>query len=613
MLSPKDEIKNKLDIVKVIGQYVKLQKVGSSYRGLCPFHNDKNPSFYVSPSLQMWHCFGCGAGGDIFTFIMKIENVDFPTALRMLAEKAGVKLKPGNPRLYSQKQKLIQINQAAVQFFERNLWQNKEVLNYLRKRGLNEETIREFHLGWGEDEWRSLSNFLAKKGFRPQDIVASGLAISKKEPEEIKSNDQGTGYRIGISDIYDRFRARIMFPVEDIMGRVCGFTGRIFTEGKPLKTIRNTEEVGKYVNTPQTLVFDKSQLLFGLSRSKKYLHSQGSTIIVEGQMDFLAAWQAGVKNIVATSGTALTATHLNLLKRYNNTLILGFDMDEAGKKATERTIDLALNQEMEVKVLLLPQGKDMADYLSYPENRATIKALIQKAEPIMDFYFQQAQSQGDKNTIQGKKKIASYFLPRIKRLANALDRSFWIEKLARYIDLPSQSLEDELNKIKLGFRKGEKEESSDFIKTASPLSRMEVIADRILALLIKFPSCHKLVSGYQSYFPPSQRKILQVIETIYPGSLEGKALDKMSLEEEVRNQIKQLILRGDYEMEMLKQSKVSGEEELKKELKMLEKEAIKNDLDKIGKEIKKAEENNEEEKVKELMKKFNQLSKHLIS
>jgi len=613
MLSPKDEIKNKLDIVEVIGQYVKLQKAGSSYKGLCPFHNDKNPSFYVSPSRQIWHCFGCGAGGDIFTFIMKIENVDFPTALRMLAEKAGVKLKPENPRLRSQKQKLIQINQAAAQFFERNLWQNKEVLAYLNKRGLKEETIKEFHLGWAEDEWRSLSNFLVEKGFRPQDIVASGLAISKKEPAGINTNIQNREYKIQPSDIYDRFRGRIMFPIEDITGRLCGFTGRIFAKGKSLKTIRNIEEVGKYVNTPQTLVFDKSQLLFGLSQSKKYLRSEGSTVIVEGQMDFLAAWQAKVKNIIATSGTALTAAHLHLLKRYNHTLILGFDMDKAGRKATERTIDLALSQEMEVKILLLPQGKDIADYLLHPENRAKIENLVQKAEPIMNFYFQEAKAQGDKKTIQGKKKIASYFLPRIKKLTNALERSFWVEKLARYLELPSQSLEDELNKINLDFRKEKKDLNDNFLKTSSPLSRIDIIADRILAFLIKFPSWRKLVSTYKSYFPSSRRKILQVIEAAPQSSLERKDLQKMNLDEELRNQINQLALRADYETEILEQYKVSLEEELKNELKILEEEAVKKDLDKIGKEIKEAEENNEKEKVKELMKQFSQLSKHLIN
>ncbi len=612
MLSPKDEIKNKLNIVEVIGQYVKLQKVGSNYRGLCPFHNDKNPSFYVSPSRQIWHCFGCGAGGDIFTFIMKIENVDFPTALKILAEKAGVKLKPENPQRRSQKQKLFQINQIAARFFKKNLWDNKEALAYLQKRGLKESVIRNFNLGWAEDEWRSLSAFLIKEGFQPQDIVASGLAISKKEPREINKETQIRSPQLQSADIYDRFRRRIMFPVEDSVGRLCGFTGRIFTGSKALKTIKDVTKVGKYVNSPQTLVFDKSQLLFGLSRSKKYLYSRGSTIIVEGQMDFLAAWQANIKNIVATSGTALTSTHLSLLKRYNNTLILGFDMDEAGKQATEKGIDLALGQEMEVKVLLLPQGKDLADYLLEPKNQVRVQSLIEEAIPIMDFYFQRAQEQGDRNAIQGKKKIASYFLPRIKKLKNALERAFWVEKLAHYLDISSQSLEDELNRIHIDSHPSEVALTDSFLESSSS-SRIDILADRILAFLIKFPKWRKLIIPYKEYFSSFQKKVLQTIESLPSSELQLKESVKMKLDEQLIDKINQLALQADYEIDMLAQQGIAPKEEFENELKMFEQEAVRKQLDKIEKEIQEKEKSNEKEKVEELMKKFNQLSKHLIS
>jgi DNA primase len=363
MFSSSEEIKNKLDIKEVIGQYLKLQKAGANYRALCPFHKEKTPSFFISPSRQIWHCFGCNSGGDIFSFIMKIENIEFKEALKLLAQKAGVELTYENPQIRSQKQILIDINKEASKFFEENLWKNKDVINYLVKRGLNQETIKEFHLGWAADEWQSVSNFLIKKGFKSKDIIDSGLAVAKN------------------TEIYDRFRSRIMFPIEDYSEGIVGFTGRIFQGINPLKTIKDIEKIGKYINSPQTLIFDKSKILYGLSKSKNYLRSQESTLLVEGQMDFLAAWQSGIKNIVATSGIALTAYQLKILKRYNNTLVLGFDMDEAGEKASERSIELALSKEFNVKILRLPEGKDLADYFINKANKENIKDLITNLRP----------------------------------------------------------------------------------------------------------------------------------------------------------------------------------------------------------------------------------------
>jgi len=612
MLSQKDEIKNKLDIKEVIGQYVKLQKAGSSYKGLCPFHNDKTPSFFVSPSRQIWHCFGCGAGGDIFTFIMKIENVDFPTALRILAEKAGVKLRFENPQRRSEKEKLIQINESASQFFEENLWQNQEVLEYLQKRGLEEETIKLFHLGWAPDDWRSLLNFLTKKGYQAADIIAAGLAINKEEPTEISNRTQNR--KCKVENCYDRFRSRIMFPINDAVGHHCGFTGRVFKGKDPLKTIRDIEQVGKYVNTPQSLIFDKSTLLYGLFQSKKYLHEEGCTLLVEGQMDFLAAWQAGIKNVAATSGTALTDSHLNLLKRYNQNLILGFDMDEAGEKAAERSISLALTKDMEVKILQLPQEKDLADYLLKKENQEKLKKLIKQAEPVMEFYFSRAKEQGDKNTIKGKKSIASYFLPRIKKLASALERSFWIEKIAHYLELPARILEDELNNLKIENSRQIDENDSLKIIAPSLQSRIDILVEKILALLVRHPSLKELALSYESYFPAPQKKIFQIIQSTHDDNAFLKEnITKLDIDESLIDQINQLALRGDYETEMLEQYQVSIEDELKNGLEELKTEAIKRKLRKLGSDITEAEKNMDKGKIKDLMKEFNQLSKKLIS
>ncbi len=599
MFSSSEEIKNKLDVKEVIGQYVKLQKAGANYRALCPFHKEKTPSFFVSPSRQIWHCFGCGEGGDIFSFIMKIENIEFKEALKILAQKAGVKLAYENPQVRSQKQRLIDINKEAVIFFEENLWKKKEVVDYLMKRGFKRETIKEFHLGWASDEWQSLSAFLMKKEFKPKDIVASGLAISKN------------------TEIYDRFRSRIMFPIEDYSQNVVGFTGRIFQGKTPLKTIRNIEKIGKYINSPQTLIFDKSKILYGLSKSKNYLRSQESTLLVEGQTDFLMGWQAGIKNIVATSGIALTPYQLKILKRYNNTLVLGFDMDEAGEKAAERSIELALSKEFNVKILRLSQGKDLADYLINKENKESIKDLINQAEAIMDFYFTRAQNAGDKTNIDGKKAIASYFLPKIKKLINVLDRSFWINKLSRFINISEQVLEDELNRLSKEVDKENIIDENEFLyqfPTSQLQSRIDGIAERIISFLIKTPSLKKEASEYEEYFPENFQKIFEVIKNISSEKdLSTENLKKVNLPENLINQINQLALRADYEIELLERFQVSLDGEFKKELKELKREYTKKKLEEIEKEIQIVEKNKDIKALKNLMTKFNKLSKGLLN
>ena len=621
MLSPVEEIKNKLDIVEVIGQYLKLEKTGANYRALCPFHKEKTPSFFVSPSRQIWHCFGCNAGGDIFTFVMRIENIEFKETLEMLAKKAGVRLRHESPQARSHKQRLIDINKQAVVFFENNLWQNKEVIDYLHQRGLKDETIKEFHLGWALDDWRGLSSFLIKKGFQPEEIVASGLAISKKNPTNINQN---TGHKIQSADIYDRFRSRIMFPIDNSVQQTVGFTGRIFQGKNVLKTIKDIEAIGRYVNSPQTLIFDKGMILYGLSKSKPHLYSQEETLLVEGQMDFLAVWQSGIKNVVAGSGTALTPNQLKILKRYNSTLILGFDMDEAGELAAERTIELALDKEFNIKILRLIEGKDLADFIDMKEKDKTekgitIKELIKKAKPIMDFYFERAQKLGDKDNIQGKKAIASYFLPKIQKLNNVIEKSFWLNKLSRFLNIPEQALREELEKLsknKATINRGvidENESLYEFPITES-LLRIEIIAERIISFLIKSPQLKKNALDYEEYFPHNFKEIFKVIKNISSAEeIDRHNLIKLNLGEEIKEKINQLGLRADYETELLERFNVSLKDELEKELKELKKESIKRQMSEIESEIRNAEKDNDKKLLEGLMKKFNQLSKQLLN
>ena len=610
-----EEIRNKIDIVDFIGQYVKLQKAGANYKALCPFHKEKTPSFFVSPSRQIFHCFGCGAGGDVITFLMKIENLEFKDAVKILAEKAGVKITYDKPEVQELKNKLLEINKKAAEFYHQQLLSNKEALDYLKKRGIKDETIEAFKLGFAPDDWRSLTNYLVKNGFSPKDIVSTGLAISKIDIPEEKIDK----IQLKENDIYDRFRSRIMFPIEDITGNIIAFTGRIFQGKNPLKTIKDIEAVGKYVNSPQTIVFDKSKVLYGLSKTKNFLHTLGSTLLVEGQMDFLMGYQSGIKNIVATSGTSLTSYHLTILKKYNNVLILGFDMDEAGMHAKERGIELALNKEFDVKILQLPQGKDLADYLLEKPNETDAQKLIQSALPIMDFYFERVKTMGQPNTLEGKKAIISYFLPKVKKLGNAVDKAFWLEKLSQYVNIDINVLEDEINKIpeEQNIIIDENEPVNTYIPSEQLVSvvnenRLETMAERILALALKDFTVREELQKYQEYFPENSKTILMLfIRANDLDDLKEENLKKNNISSEIIDKINLLFLRADYEEEMLNRFNIKIPEEIEKQLVMLKNESIKEALKNLESQIKEAEKSNNKELMKDLLSQFNNLSKQL--
>ena len=612
MLNEIEEIKNKLDIVEVIGQYVKLQKAGANYKALCPFHKEKTPSFIVSPARQIWHCFGCSTGGDIFAFIMKVENVDFGEALKILARKAGVTLKFEDPVLRSRKQKLINICEVASSFFQDNLKKNKEAVDYLHRRGVGGETIKEFQLGFAPDEWRMLVTFLLNKGFQLNDIIDSGLAIHREDLSEI--NQQMTNRKLLVNNCYDRFRSRIMFPINDSSGNLVGFSGRIFQGKLPLKTIKNIEETGKYVNSPQTLIFDKSKILYGFYRAREYFHKQHSALIVEGQMDLLASWQANIRNVVATLGTALTSYHFALLKKYISELILSLDTDEAGQKAMERIIEPALANGFEVKVLILPEGKDLADYLLNPVNKSNLADLINKAKPIMEFYFDRALQLGDKDTLDGKKAIVSYFLPKIKKLNNALDKAFWLEKLSQYLAIERQFLEDELNKVSPEGFNQVVDNNEPVVLQIPTASRIDLLAERLAAFWVKNPELQELYLPYYKYFPKEYTDICQLLMKIEKAeSLEPNQLKLAGFDDNLISKINQLFLRAEYEMGNLESYGVDLVEEIKEGLKNLKKEVIKKEMAEIELMMKSAEENHNTSKIQELMVKFKELSQELIS
>ncbi len=444
------KIKDRLDIVEVISPYVKLQKAGINYKGRCPFHNEKTPSFFVTPERQIWHCFGCAKGGDMFEFIKEIEGVEFPEALKMLAAKAGVELPAYRPSAAEYgakdtKTKLYEICELATKFFEKQFQSTtgKKALAYLTDRGLTAATIKEFRLGFAPNDWEALSQFLQLRGYTETEIVEAGMAIRRDE-----SKGRGKG-------IYDRFRSRIMFPIFDISGQTVGFTGRVFEVPKtgqelvgdnPIDSDQVT--VAKYINTPGTLIYDKSRILYGLSKAKLEIKRADRCILVEGNMDALMSYQAGVQNVVATSGTALTPHHLRLLQRYTKNLGFCFDSDQAGAAATKRGIGLALAGQFNIRVLELTdrECKDPADYVQ--KHGAGWIDAVSAAKPVIDYYFDRARKGYNPTSAESKKSIITAVAPFIKRLASEAEYAHWIGQLALLLEMPPQSVNADIVSFK---------------------------------------------------------------------------------------------------------------------------------------------------------------------
>ncbi|MBI5913330.1 DNA primase [Candidatus Azambacteria bacterium] len=422
---PSEEIKSRLDVHEVLSGYIRLQKAGANWRALCPFHNEKTPSFHVSSARQIWHCFGCGEGGDIFKFVMKMEGVEFVDALRILAKKAGVTLRAQDPKLASERTQLLEICTAAARYFQNNFESEAgaEARTYLAKRGMTEETMREFRIGYALDSWDGLYQFLTLKGYKSDMIEKAGLAIVSEKS--------------GKKRYYDRFRGRIMFPIADQNGDVIAFTGRY---------IKEREGEGKYVNSPQTILYNKSTVLYGLDKAKMDIRKAETAVLVEGQMDMIMAYQDGVKNIVAVSGTAFTPYQLATLKRYASKLCILFDADPAGDAATRKSIALAWDQGFAVSVAKVPGEKDPADFvIDHPKKLAEE---IARAVSVMDYYFDSVFSKYDPKKVEDKKIIAATLLPQIKKLQSKVETHHWLEQLSLRLGTKVEYLEEEMKRIK---------------------------------------------------------------------------------------------------------------------------------------------------------------------
>lgn len=505
-------VRERSNIVDVISDYVALKKKGKLFWGLCPFHQEKTPSFKVDPASQLFHCFGCGEGGNVFTFIMKVEHLEFPEAVESLADRIGFKLsyEAQSGAAQSKKARLLEANRLAVQYYRFILLKTTEGARgrfYLKKRGLNADTINKYALGLAPQAWSGLGNYLAKKGFSKEELLEAGLIIK------------------GSKGYYDRFRGRLMFPIADIRGRTIAFGGRVLSTGEP-----------KYLNSPETPVYHKSATLYGLDIAKADIVKQEAAIVVEGYTDVLALAQAGVQNVVATLGTAFTEEHVELLKRFAERVVLIFDADAAGIKAAEsagsymsqfklpRAEDARRFEEasskVDVRVVVLPGGKDPAEYI-LSEGINSFKGLIEKAEPFFDFYLTREIDKYNIIEVRQKEQAALAAFKLISTLHPASQKEY-ISKIAQKLGSDEEALTVKYNAM---YKKSAplKVESR-----ATNLNPQEKVERSFVHLALKYPGIRKKIPAEvdEGYF--ASRAYAQLF-TVLKGMGEGK-FDARTLE-----------------------------------------------------------------------------------
>jgi DNA primase len=488
MNSPVEEIKRKIGIEEVVGSYIELKQAGKTLKALCPFHSEKTPSFSVSPERQSFYCFGCNRGGDIFTFVEEFEGVDFKGALKILAERAGVDLrqykgtsvdkdtKEKQDRLYS-------LLDTAKDIYRKAFLANNEAQKYLQKRGINEEISKRFEIGLAPNSWSYIFDELIALKFKEEEIMKAGLIVEKKEG----------GY-------YDRFRNRVMFPIADSTGRIVAFSGR---------TLDSDKKTAKYINSPETELFKKRDNLYGIDKAKLSIRKLGFSILVEGQMDLVLNHQAGFRNTVATSGTALRGrddegsggiSNLELIKRISKNIVIAFDSDEAGSLATIRNAQLALSLGMDVKVAVLPQGDDPADVIV--RNVSEWKKIIKESVDAVEFHLNSIQKKAkDKKALL--KAVQLELFQTINSIPSKVDQEHYLTIVSEIVGISTESLSDEFSFFKSNPKKQDAQQIKEKVFTKKQEAAFVSNEQLMLASLIKVYATS----------PDVQKEALSVFET----------------------------------------------------------------------------------------------------
>ena len=561
MSSTIEQIKSRLNIADVVQSYIKLQKAGANFKANCPFHNEKTPSFFVSPARQSWHCFGCSRGGDMFSFVMEIEGIDFSESLKILADRAGVEIEKIDKNRQNERLRLLQLIDESVKFYEAEMRKNGEVIAYLKKRGMKGETAKAFNIGFAPAGWRNLYDYLKDKGYSDSEMEKAGMTV--------KSAKAQAGY-------YDRFRSRIMFPILNVSGQAVGFSGRIFGE-------EGTDSGGKYINSPQTVLYDKSAILYAFDKAKNEIRKKDACVIVEGQMDAVMSHQAGAANAVAVSGTALTAEHLKLIKRLTEKIIMAFDKDEAGARASSKGIDMALAEGFEVKIAVSPSGKDPADaVLDNPES--WLKA-VSEAKNVIEFYLE---------LFDERKDIERKILPYIAVLPSEMEKAGWVKKVAEKLKIKEDAVWEELKKVKSAPKQLGSSASKSNLEAELPSpkqTRLDFMRNKLIGIALWQKDTH-------------DQELKSIID-------EFTALKKDEIDNYPSEEKNRLILEA--ELFFSEEASLAGEFlKIKKEI---EKEEVKEELENITVKIKELEMAEDlpsgEAKLKQYLDDFHKLTKKL--
>jgi len=483
-----EELRNQADILKIVGDYVSLKKKGNNYWACCPFHNEKTPSFSVNPSKGLFKCFGCGKGGDAITFVMEIEGAPFPEAVKTVAEKCGIAVPvvADDQRDYEERDRqradLMQLNVWATEFFEQNLTETAEGrrgLAYLEGRGVTEATRKQFRLGYAPNSWDAMTSFLRSRGASTTQIERSGLVTLKEA-----------------GGFYDRFRGRLMFPICDTQGRVVAFGGRIIGEGEP-----------KYLNSPETSVYTKGQHLFGLGYSRDSIRNKDFAILVEGYLDFLIPFQEGVRNLVASLGTALTENQVRLLGRYTRKIVVNFDPDSAGVAATKRSLELLLSEGFKVNVLTLPDNLDPDEFIRARGTDDYLR-LLKTSQPFLEYIVEQAVGANDQKSPAGKVETINAILPYLKLVKDRIERAEQFERIADRVKIDSKLIRQEFRKA----AESRQDKVSDHAVTTSMV--VKPAERKLLEILLACQSVRRQMSlkmNEKDYFGLRTEKLFHLI------------------------------------------------------------------------------------------------------
>jgi len=589
------EIRDRSSILEVVSDYVSLKKTGKNYRGLCPFHSEKTPSFMVNEEKQIFHCFGCGEGGDVFTFLMKAGNFSFPQAAEELARRYGVKLPSRELSLaqkkeMAQREALFQINEMASEYFYDLLTQRREGeegRKYLSQRGINQEIISEHRLGYSTDRWDGLVRYLQEKKASLELAWKLGLIFPKKKGGDSNLRE---GRRFDSKSWYDAFRGRVLFPIFNLHHQIVGFGGRVVREGQP-----------KYLNSPESSIYHKGEILYGLHVAKRYAMEKDCVIIAEGYFDLLTLHQYGLKHSVATLGTALTTQHIRTLKRYTKNLMTMFDADQAGVQATLRSLPLFLEEEVVGKTILLPNGEDPDGFLRKGKLEDFEKRM-RSAVPLVDFFFERLMKAYDVKTVDGKVRVAKEGVALLSKIPDKIRRDFYTKALAERLDVKESFFYEMLQsspQLRLKASEGLKER---FVEKSFPRSE-----EMVVRLMVHHPEMISMVSEegiLREFESPILQKIGEELESLYLKKGRIDVAETLGcLEEDLQRRLCEFVFQGGV-LEGGLQEKI-----MKDCIEKIRQKRLKKDESELLKKIKEAENQQEDKRLIPLLKERQELAK----